>query len=282
MLNMEALPWSWVQMEVRGSEHRAKDIWSHPACRVGDKVVVLGKARKEEAVVAAGAGGSSEASWNVIPQVRRGVNRGQGAIRRTSAPAPHHASSSHQQQRRQDISSSDSDLELAVEPMMSSSRPAPSYRTSVSLTIGATPPSPRLPSLPTSDSLPGLARPGPPNATPNPPSALPPSNPATAPNALIPVKVSPAHAKSFGPSANTGTVDPSLTRARDQLPGSSGPSAPPGPNLQQKMLENRQRQLASLQKMEERIRTTSSSASSQRPASTSSPASSCPHHRLTS
>ena len=28
---------------MRGSEHRAKDIWSHPACRVGDKVVVLGK-----------------------------------------------------------------------------------------------------------------------------------------------------------------------------------------------------------------------------------------------
>ena len=112
--------------------------------------------------------------------------------------------------------------------------------------------------------------------------------------------MSPAHAKSFGPSANTGTVDPSLTRARDQLPGSSGPSAPPGaapgapgnpdPGRQlavgaknrQKMLENRQRQLASLQKMEERIRTTSSSTSSQRPASTSSPASSCPHHRLTS
>ena len=29
--------------KVRGSEHRAKDIWSHPACKVGDKVVVLGK-----------------------------------------------------------------------------------------------------------------------------------------------------------------------------------------------------------------------------------------------
>lgn len=112
--------------------------------------------------------------------------------------------------------------------------------------------------------------------------------------------MSPAHAKSFGPSANTGTIDPSLTRARDQLAGSPGPSAPPGaapgapgnpdPGRQlavgaknrQKMLENRQRQLASLQKMEERIRTTSSSASSQRPTSTSSPASSCPHHRLTS
>merc|ERR1712218_737153 len=82
MLNMEAQPWNWVQMEVRGSEDRAKDIWSHPACRVGDKVVVLGKARKEEAVVTAAAGGSSEASWNVIPQVRRSVNRGQGALRR--------------------------------------------------------------------------------------------------------------------------------------------------------------------------------------------------------
>jgi len=302
MLNMEAQPWTWVQMEVRGSEHRAKDIWSHPACRVGDKVVVLGKARKEEAVAATASGGSSEASWNVIPQVRRGVNRGQGAIRRTSAPAPHHASLSQQQQRRQDISSSDSDLELAVEPMVSSSKPPPSYRTSVSLTIGATPPSPRLPSLPPSDNLrapSGLARPGPPIASSNPPSALPPSNPATAPNALIPVKVSPAHVKSFGPSANTGSIDPSLTRARDQLPGSSGPpgAAPgapgnPDPGRQlavgaknrQKMLENRQRQLASLQKMEERIRTTSSSSASspRHQSSTSSPAGSCPHHRLTS
>merc|ERR1712037_593611 len=133
--------------------------------------------------------------------------------------------------------------------------------------------------------------------TSNPPSALPPSNPATAPNALIPVKVSPAHAKSFGPSVNTGTIDPSLNRARDQLPGTSGapgvaPGAPGnpdsgkllavGPKNRQKMLENRQRQLASLQKMEERIRTTSSSASSPRQASTSSSAGSCPHHRLTS
>lgn len=110
-------------------------------------------------------------------------------------------------------------------------------------------------------------------------------------------QVSPAHAKSFGPSANTGTIDPSLNRARDQLPGTSGapgvaPGAPGnpdsgkllavGPKNRQKMLENRQRQLASLQKMEERIRTTSSSASSPRQASTSSSAGSCPHHRLTS
>ena len=111
--------------------------------------------------------------------------------------------------------------------------------------------------------------------------------------------MSPAHAKSFGPSANTGTTDPSLTRARDQLPGSSGPSASPGaapgapgnPDLgrqlavgaknRQKMLENRQRQLASLQKMEERLRTTPSSASSPRQPNTSSPMSSCPHHKLT-
>ena len=105
-------------------------------------------------------------------------------MRRTSAPAPHHVSSSHQQ-RRQDISSSDSDFELAVEPMMPS-RSLPSFRTSVSLNIGATPPSPRLPT----DGLQGpsgSSRQGLPSATP--PSALPPSNPASAPNALIPVKV---------------------------------------------------------------------------------------------
>jgi len=283
MLNMEAQPWNWVQMEVRGSEDRAKDIWSHPACRVGDKVVVLGKARKEEVAIAGG--GSSGANLNVIPQARRGVNRGQGAMRRTSAPAPHHVSSSHQQ-RRQDISSSDSDFELAVEPMMPS-RSLPSFRTSVSLNIGASPPSPRLPT----DGLQGpsgSSRQGLPSATP--PSALPPSNPASAPNALIPVKVTPAHAKSFGPSANTGTVD-HLPGSTFSAPPGAAPGAPgnPDPGRQlgigaknrQKMFENRQRQLASLQKMEERLRTTPSSASSPRQPNTSSPMSSCPHHRLT-
>ena len=179
LLNMEAQPWKWVQMEVRGSENRAKDIWSHPACRVGDKVVILGKARKEEA------GPISEASKKVTtPQARRGVIRGQGATRRTSAPAPHHASASeHQQQRwRQDISSSDSDLELAVEPMVGG-RPSPSYRTSVSLTLGSS--SPSVPS----DNPPGPSRLAAGPSTSSPPSALPPSNPASAPNALIPVKV---------------------------------------------------------------------------------------------
>ena len=163
-------------MEVRGSENRAKDIWSQPACRVGDKVVILGKARKEEA------GPISEASKKVTtPHARRGVIRGQGATRRTSAPAPHHASASeHQQQRRrQDISSSDSDLELAVEPMVGG-RLSPSYRTSVSLTLG---------SSSSSDSPPGPSRLAAGPSTSSPPSALPPSNPASAPNALIPVKV---------------------------------------------------------------------------------------------
>ena len=38
--------WSWHQMVVEGLEHRGKDIWRHPACRVtADRVLVLGKSR---------------------------------------------------------------------------------------------------------------------------------------------------------------------------------------------------------------------------------------------
>ena len=110
LLDMRGLPWTWAQMEVRGSEHRARDIWSHPACRVGDRVVVLGKGRKEESA-------PQQSSWNVIPQLRRGLNRGQGAIRRTSAPAPHHSSAPHHRGARE------AELELAVDPVAQLARP---------------------------------------------------------------------------------------------------------------------------------------------------------------
>jgi F-box protein 42 len=168
LLDMTAQPWTWAEMEVRGEEHRAKDIWSHPACRVGDLVVVLGKGRREEPVP------------GPADQARQPAQARRGPLRRAAAPAPH---------RRHDFSSSDSDLELAVEPVPP--RGAPSYRTTLSVNIGP-----------------------PPGPSPPPPSALPPSNPASAPNALIPVKVTPAHAKAFGPGANTGNQDPSLTSSR--------------------------------------------------------------------
>lgn len=106
--------------------------------------------------------------------------------------------------------------------------------------------------------------------------------------------MTPAHAKAFGPSANTGTMDPSLSRTQDQQPGpASPPGAAPGtpgnPEMgrqlavgtknRQKMLENRQRQLATLAKMEQKIKMSSSSSSRQ--PDTSSAPTSCPHHRLT-
>ena len=42
-------------------------------------------------------------------------------------------------------------------------------------------------------------------------SSLPPSNPVNAPNALIPVKVTPAHNKVLGPAANTGNLEQVFT-----------------------------------------------------------------------
>ena len=122
LLDMTYSPWTWIQMEVRGHENRARDIWCHPAVRVGDCVVVLGKCRTQPAppsktgAATAASSGTSQA-WNVIPQLRRGINRGQGSVRhRGSAPAPHH---------RQSVSSSDSDMDLAVEPLPSTSRQSP-------------------------------------------------------------------------------------------------------------------------------------------------------------
>jgi len=308
LLKMNTHPWSWVQMEIHGTDNRAKDIWCHPACRVGDKVIVLGKNRagvsKQSQQQQQQPTSSSSQAWNVIPQLRRGLNRGQGSIRRGSAPAPHH-------RQPRDMSSSDSDMDLAVDPIPSTSRqdsrvtnqdgasalededepprlcafrvnnlsprlPGPSqgtFRTTLNVNIGSAPPGPR--------SEPQR-------------SSLPPSNPVNAPNALIPVKVSPSHSKSFGPAANTGNQDPSIAGPRVQalpLNDKPLPGAPGNPETsrqttgyqknRQKMLENRQRQLASLQKMEEKIRNTPKAAhNSPKSSSTSAPVV-CPHHRMT-
>eukprot|EP00092_Neocalanus_flemingeri_P014613 GFUD01015764.1.p1 GENE.GFUD01015764.1~~GFUD01015764.1.p1 ORF type:complete len:698 (+),score=94.25 GFUD01015764.1:142-2235(+) len=309
LLKMDTTPWTWVQMEVHGGDNRAKDIWCHPACRVGDKVVVLGKNRsnvsKQPQPQQQQPTQSSSQAWNVIPQLRRGLNRGQGAIRRGSAPAPHH-------RQARDVSSSDSDMDLAVDPVPSTSRqehrlggsqegarsmddddepprlcafrvnnlsprlPGPNqgtFRTTLNVNIGSAPLGPR----------------GEPIR-----SSLPPSNPVNAPNALIPVKVSPSHSKSFGPAANTGNQDPSIAGPRAQaipLNEKPLPGAPGNPETtrqasgyqknRQKMLENRQRQLASLQKMEEKIRNNSRSTQSPPKNSGTSAPVVCPHHRMT-
>ena len=323
LLDMTYSPWTWIQMEVRGHEHRARDIWCHPAVRVGEVVVVLGKgkagpapATKTGAASAASAGTSQ--AWNVIPQLRRGMNRGQGSIRqRGSVPAPHH---------RQSVSSSDSDMDLAVEPIPATSRQSSEAGASSSLrsiddeddlrpppglnlqvnNLGR-PGSSRQAMFKTSVNLtisgPSSAQAAPATVR----SSLPASNPVNAPNALIPVKVTPAHAKVLGPAANTGNQDPGVSgpRARELSAAASGsqhsqPGAPgnpePGPGIampqknRQKMLENRQRQLASLQRMEEKIRNSSkapqaggstSQAGRSGGSNTSRQTSTCPHHRMT-
>jgi len=239
LLDLTVSPCTWRRMEVRGSEHRARDIWCHPAVKVGDKVVVLGKNRSGPGVKQTG--GQSQ------------------PVRRVSAPAPHH---------RQEAG-------LAVQPLHSISRrtdremsPPPArqqiFRTSVNMDIAASQSS-------------SSAR-----------SSLPPSTPVNSPNALIPVKVSPAHSKVFGPGANTGREDPSQAGARARQLSNSHGAGPVGlqQKNRQKMLENRQRQLASLQRMEEKIRKSARSSSGSNNSNSpgvkqSSSSSSCPHHRMT-
>jgi len=440
LLRMGSLPWGWVQMDIRGEDNRAKDIWCHPACRVGDKVVVLGKNKVVSATSAQAQASQQPATggnqaWNVIPQLRRGINRGTGAIRRGgaqrpgfgSAPAPHHQSRNDESHWRSAQDSSDSDMEIAVEPVPSlprsqppagapslprsqasagppslprsqppvgafrlqpltvgvrgrggpsstivrpeSSKTSPSNEPSMSQQISAklatpnttspahhnqersinlpSPPAPTFRSMinvnippkpspmqsppmsqkafgssfspiqsPSNGFSPSGAMPGRwetslspssssgPNAPFPPPTAssFPPPTPASAASALIPVKITAAHAKSFGPGANTGMTDPSISGPR---PNSSSPSLPP-PDHQipgtrpgapgtpdftqqpfhnqknrQKILENRQRQLATLQRMEDRIRNSPRSSPAGPKTAPSSANSVCPRHRMT-
>ena len=250
LLQLSTSPWTWRKMEVRGSENRARDIWCHPAVRLGDKVLVLGRNRS---------GGGKQAGGQIQSE------------RRVSAAAPH-----HREAARPSL--------LAVEPVASTSRQPDrqqTFRTSVNMNVAGGGEGP--------------------SSSSNPRSSLAPSNPVNSANALIPVKVTPAHSKVFGPGANTGREDPSQAgpRAR-QLNNSGGSGAPGVPGVpgvgvgvgshqknRQKMLENRQRQLASLQRMEEKIRKSAKASSnnsggnSGQPQQMSSNNTSCPHHKMT-
>ena len=238
LLHLSTSPWTWRKMEVRGNENRARDIWCHPAVKVGDKVVVLGRNRS---------GGGKKAGG----QSQRG----------DSAVASHHREAAGPSL-------------LAVEPVASTSRQPDRqqiFRTTVNMNIASGGESHR-----TSN---------------NPRSSLPPSNPVNSPNALIPVKVTPAHSKVFGPGANTGREDPSQAgpRARQvNIAGGAGLSVGSHQKNRQKMLENRQRQLASLQRMEEKIRKTArpsssnnSGSNSPQPKQISNNKTSCPHKKMT-
>ncbi|KAM9298972.1 F-box only protein 42 [Gastrophryne carolinensis] len=41
LLHMETSPWTWQQLKVENEEHGAPELWCHPACRVGQCVVVF-------------------------------------------------------------------------------------------------------------------------------------------------------------------------------------------------------------------------------------------------
>ncbi|KAG9353130.1 hypothetical protein JZ751_017706 [Albula glossodonta] len=44
LLHMGSSPWSWQQLRVENDEHGAPELWCHPACRVGQCVVVFSQA----------------------------------------------------------------------------------------------------------------------------------------------------------------------------------------------------------------------------------------------
>ncbi|KAJ8265034.1 hypothetical protein COCON_G00141330 [Conger conger] len=44
LLHMAVAPWSWQQLRVENEEHGAPELWCHPACRVGQCVVVFSQA----------------------------------------------------------------------------------------------------------------------------------------------------------------------------------------------------------------------------------------------
>ncbi|XP_030078060.1 F-box only protein 42 [Microcaecilia unicolor] len=44
LLHMHTSPWTWQQLKVENEEHGAPELWCHPACRVGQCVVVFSQA----------------------------------------------------------------------------------------------------------------------------------------------------------------------------------------------------------------------------------------------
>merc|ERR1712226_247815 len=94
--------WKWSRCRIDNSPHGANHMWCHPAVKVGDFAVILGKNRlpkqqnkknqvpdshlkqaaRHRVQSSSSASQHEEARWNVIPQLQRGVNRGYGAIRR--------------------------------------------------------------------------------------------------------------------------------------------------------------------------------------------------------
>ena len=94
----DTVHWKWKRCRVDNTLHGASHMWCHPAVKVGNFAVILGKNRlpkqnnkvnqmqesnsRNRVQASSSSNQHEQARWNVIPQLRRGVNRGYGAIRR--------------------------------------------------------------------------------------------------------------------------------------------------------------------------------------------------------
>ena len=135
--------WKWSRCRVDNTVHGASHMWCHPAVKVGNFAVILGKNRlpkqnnkvnqmqeanskqasRNRVQPSSSSNQHEQARWNVIPQLRRGVNRGYGAIRRAHPSSIRRAS---QQEEIDNDSTSFSELRdnasalnhnASVEPM---------------------------------------------------------------------------------------------------------------------------------------------------------------------
>jgi len=115
--------WKWSRCRVDNTVHGASHMWCHPAVKVGNFAVILGKNRlpkqnnkvnqmqeansrqasRNRVQPSSSSNQHEQARWNVIPQLRRGVNRGYGAIRRAHPSSVRRAS--HQEELNNDSSS---------------------------------------------------------------------------------------------------------------------------------------------------------------------------------
>ena len=104
--------WKWSRCRVDNTVHGASHMWCHPAVKVGNFAVILGKNRlpkqnnkvnqmqeanskqasRNRIQPSSSSSQHEQARWNVIPQLRRGVNRGYGAIRRAHPSSVRRAS----------------------------------------------------------------------------------------------------------------------------------------------------------------------------------------------
>lgn len=62
--------WHWIQCEVKNPSHGSGNMWCHPACKVGNYAIVLGKNIHPKAPTE-----NIPERWSFIPQTQRGLNR---------------------------------------------------------------------------------------------------------------------------------------------------------------------------------------------------------------